>query len=158
MINIDGSYHENKGEGSTGAVIRDSAGTFVAAAHSFIPHALDAATSEAAALRDGLLLVLAQLIGCTRVEIQSDSVEVVQTMIESGFSATAAVSIFDEIAVLWKEFREISISHYNREVNIVARELARQAFVQHNSQVWIDDPPSFIFHHLVNNVSILVNQ
>jgi len=92
------------------------------------------------------------------VEIQSDSVEVVQTMIESGFSATADVSIFDEIAVLWKEFREISISHYNREVNIVARELARQAFVQHNSQVWIDDPPSFIFHHLVNDVSILVNQ
>jgi ribonuclease HI len=87
MINIDGSYHENKGEGSMGAVIRNSAGTFVAAAHSFIPHALDAATSEAAALRDGLLL--AQLIGCTRVEIQSDSVEVVQTMIEGGFSARA---------------------------------------------------------------------
>ena len=74
------------------------------------------------------------------------------------FSATAAVAIFDEIAVLWKEFREISISHCNREVNIVAHELARQAFVQHNSQVWIDDPPSFIFHHLVNDVSILVNQ
>ena len=61
------------------------------------------------------------------------------------FSATAAVAIFDEIAVLWKGFREISISHCNREVNIVAHELARQAFVQDNSQVWIDDPPSFFF-------------
>ncbi len=50
--------------------------------------------AEAAALRDGLLL--AQQIGCSRVEFQSDCMEVVTTMQEGGFSATAAVAIYDE--------------------------------------------------------------
>jgi len=85
---------------------------------SVIPHVLDVASSEAAALRDGLLL--AQQIGCNRIEIQSDCMEVVQTMQGGGFSATAAVAIYDEIVILWKEFSEISISHCSRLCNSVA--------------------------------------
>ena len=61
--------------GISGAVIRDLGGVFIVASHSFIPHVLDVASSEAAALRDGLLL--AQQIGCNRIEIQSDCMEVV---------------------------------------------------------------------------------
>ena len=49
MINIDGAFDETKGSGSSGAVIRDSGGAFIVAFHSFIPHVLDAASSEAAA-------------------------------------------------------------------------------------------------------------
>jgi len=56
MINVDASYDAAKGVGSTGAVIRDAAGGFVAAAHSYIPHVVDAAMAEAFALRDDLLL------------------------------------------------------------------------------------------------------
>ena len=67
MINVDTSYDATKGAGSTGAVIRDATGSFIAAAHSYIPHVVDAAMAEAFALRDGLLL--AQQIGCNRVEI-----------------------------------------------------------------------------------------
>jgi hypothetical protein len=37
---------------------------------SYIPHVVDVAMAEAAALRDGILL--AQQIGCSRVEFQSD--------------------------------------------------------------------------------------
>jgi len=62
MINVDASYDAAVGVGSTGAVIRDAAGGFIAAAHSYIPHVVDAAMAEAFALRDGLLL--AQEIGC----------------------------------------------------------------------------------------------
>jgi ribonuclease HI len=156
MINIDGAFDEIKGSGSPGAVIRDSGGAFIAASHSYIPHVLDAASSEAAALRDGLLL--AQQIGCNRVVIQSDCMEVVQTMHNGGFSATAAVAIYDEIVLLWKEFSEISISHCNRLCNSVAHELARQALLQKSSQVWIDDPPPSILQFLVNDVTIFMNQ
>ena len=42
--------------GSSGAVIRDSSGGFIAVSHSFIPYTVDAASAEAYALRNGLLL------------------------------------------------------------------------------------------------------
>lgn len=156
MLNIDGGYDEVKGAGSTGAVIRDAGGAFIAASHSYMSHVLDAATTEAAALRDGLLL--AQQIGCTRIEIQSDCMEVVQTMHDGGFSATAAVAIYDEIVQLWREFGDIAISHCNRSCNLVAHDLARQALLQKSAQVWVDDPPPSILNLLVNDAPIFVNQ
>lgn len=55
MINIDGAYEETRGSGSSGAVIKDSGGAFIIASHSFISYVLDAASAEAAALRDGSL-------------------------------------------------------------------------------------------------------
>ena len=40
----------------------------------------------------------------------------------------------------------------------VAHELARQARLERNSCVWIDDPPAFVRHLLVNDVTILSDQ
>jgi hypothetical protein len=92
--------------------------------------------------------------------------EVVQTMHDGGFSATAAVAFYDEIVQLWQEFGKISISHCNRSCNSVAHELAKQALVQKSSQVWVDDLPSSILddlpssilHLLVNDVATYMNQ
>ena len=75
-----------------------------------------------------------------------------------GFSATASAAIFEECNHLWEEFTEISISHCHREGNQVAHELARQARLERNSCVWIDDPPAFVRHLLVNDVTILSHQ
>ena len=156
MINVDGSFDETRGIGSTGAVIRDTSGSFIAASYSYISHVLDATMAEASALRDGLLL--AQQIDCTRVQIQADCSEVVDIMRDGGFSATASAVIFEECNHLWEEFVEISISHCHREGNQVAHELARQARLERNSCVWIDDPPAFVRHLLVNDVTILSHQ
>ena len=67
MINVDGSFVETTGDGSTGAVIRDASGGFIAASYSYIFHVLDATMAEASALRDGLLLAqqIGSLIGTT---------------------------------------------------------------------------------------------
>jgi hypothetical protein len=55
--------------------------------------------AEASALRDGLLL--AQQIGSNRrVQIQADCMEVVDTMLGGGFSATASAAICDECYLL----------------------------------------------------------
>jgi ribonuclease HI len=156
MINVDAGFEETKGAGSTGAVIRDSMGGLVAASHSYISHVVDAAMPEAAALKDGLLL--AQQIACSRVEFQSDCMEVVTTMQRGGFSATAAGAIYDECYQYWEDFHSISISHYSRDCNVVARELARQALIGKNSLVWIDEPPAFIRQLHVNDVTILSNE
>ena len=67
MINVDESFVETTGDGSTGAVIRDASGGFIAASYSYIFHVLDATMAEASALRDGLLLAhhIGSLIGST---------------------------------------------------------------------------------------------
>jgi hypothetical protein len=51
---------------------------FIVAAYNYIAHVVDAPTVEVHALREGLLL--AQHIGCSRIIIQSDCLEVAETM------------------------------------------------------------------------------
>jgi hypothetical protein len=80
LLNVDASYNQDRGTGSTGAVIRDSSGSFIAAAARFIEH------------------------GCNRLMIQSDSLEVVETMKQDGISATTSAPVYDECAQLWQDF------------------------------------------------------
>ena len=56
------------------------------------------------------------------------------------------------------DFAAISISHCNRDCNLVAHELARQALLDKSSFVWVDDPPNSILQLLVDDVAILSNQ
>ena len=123
MLNVDASYNQDRGIGSTGAVIRDFSGSFIAAAARFIEHVQDAPMAEAMALKEGLLL--AQQIGCNRLMIQSDCLEVVETMKQDGISATAILNRYDECSQLWQDYVSISIEHCNREANKVAHEVAR---------------------------------
>ena len=91
MVNVDAAFNEENGCGSVGAIIRDCSGGALAAAHSFVPHLIDAPMAEAYALKEGLML--AQYIGCNRLIVQSDCMEVVQTMENGGFSATSAATL-----------------------------------------------------------------
>jgi len=88
---VDASYNSDRGTGSTGAIIRDSSGSFIAASLCFIEHVVDASMAEVIALREGLLL--AQQIGCSRLMIQSDCLEVVETMKQDGLTATASAHV-----------------------------------------------------------------
>lgn len=63
LLNVDGSYNPDRSTGGTDAIIRDSRGSFIAAASCFIEHVVDAAMVEAIAFKEGLML--AQLIGCS---------------------------------------------------------------------------------------------
>ncbi|KAK1617353.1 hypothetical protein QYE76_022870 [Lolium multiflorum] len=60
---------------STGCIIRDSQGQFLAACRVEIEGVIDVTTAEAQAVRDGLRL--AERIGCNNVEVESDCLEVV---------------------------------------------------------------------------------
>jgi hypothetical protein len=46
MINVDAAFDGTMESSSSGAIIRDSTGGFIAASHSFIPHTVDAATAD----------------------------------------------------------------------------------------------------------------
>jgi len=47
MVNVDVAFDEDGGRGSVGSVIRDSNGSFIAAAHSYVTHLIDAPMAEA---------------------------------------------------------------------------------------------------------------
>ena len=64
-----------KGVGSTTAIICDDRGNFIGAQCKFIPFAADLITTEALAMRDGL--VFPKALGCNRVEAESDSLQVI---------------------------------------------------------------------------------
>lgn len=155
-VNVDASFDENTGTGSTGVVIRDHTGGAIAMSQRYLPYVDDAPMAEAYGLLDGLRL--AEGVGCNRVIVNSDCVEVVNTMKDDGFSATSAAAIYDDCVVIWKGFSDISIDHCNRDANKVAHELAFNSFSNKSSCIWADEPPSFILATLANDVIMFDDQ
>jgi ribonuclease HI len=153
MLNVDASFDEDMGCGSIGAIISDSLGAMVVASNNFISHVVDAPMAEAYALKEGLML--AQHVGCNRVIVQSDCMEVVDIMGDGGFTTNSAAAIYDECTTIWLGFQEISIEHCERETNQVTHELVKRAMISKNYCIWDDDPPSFIVDLLSNDVTIL---
>ena len=72
---------------------------------------MDAPVAEMHALREGLLL--AQHVGCSRIMVQSDCLELVGTMKQDSFSATTGAPIYKECKMLWQDFSSIFIEHCN---------------------------------------------
>jgi len=108
MLNIDASYDDDNGCGSTGAIIRDSSGGMIAATNNHIPHLVDAPMAEAYALKEGLML--AQYIGGNRLIVQSDCMEVVEIMKNGGFTANSAAAIYDELNIVWAVFKRFRLN------------------------------------------------
>jgi hypothetical protein len=79
-------------------VIRDEKGTVIAGSSCGIEHISDASIAEARVVRDGL--ILAGHIGCTKLEVESDCIEVIDTMKHNGNLEGAAAVIFEECAFL----------------------------------------------------------
>ena len=72
--------------------------------------------------------------------IQSDCLEVIETMKQDGITATASVPVYDECNQLWQDFVSIVIEHCNREANRVADKIARVAIKSKSSCIWVDEP------------------
>ena len=50
---------------------------------------------------------------------------------------------------MWRDFFEISIRHRDREANMVAHMLARQAFSSKKSCTWLDEILYFIWERML---------
>lgn len=124
-LNVDAAFNQDLLLGAAGAVLRDPSGNFIAAANWKIDMCADALSAEAMALR--WCLSLAQTVGCNKLIINSDNLEVVETMKNGGRSMGIATAIFDDCYNLACEFPRTVFEHCNRLVNGVAHELARMA-------------------------------
>jgi ribonuclease HI len=150
-LNIDAAFSHEYFSGATGAVLRDDKGRFIAGSSCGNDHIGDAPTAEARALRDGFILT--SQMGCSKLEVNSDCMEVINIMEQDGNSAGPAAAIYEECAFLARGFAKIIFSHCPRESNRVAHSLAAKA-QGYQSVVWIDEPPVFILAELADDVSL----
>jgi ribonuclease HI len=152
MVNIDAGFVA--GIGSSGVAIRDSSGGgFIATSMSFLPAVLDDPMAEDYGLKEGLNLL--NQIGCSNFIVQSDCQEVIDTMIDDGFTASAAAPIFEDCYNIWNDLSMATIEHCDREANQVAHELAWQALVAKAYCIWV---PTFITALLANDVILLFDE
>ena len=85
--------------------------------------------------------------------IQSDNLEVINTLNDRGFFGTAEAPIFEGILIQFISFTKVCFVHCPRDANLVAHCLAKDCDSQ--PIVWVDDPPSFILSLLIDNVAVI---
>jgi ribonuclease HI len=121
----------------------------MAACCDFTDSAIDVAAMEASALSAGLQLV--EQFGPSLLMVESDSMEVVQAVLDpSEFRGTSAVVIDDcrhTLTVLGKA----TIQHCPREANEAAHELAHHGSLERVKVFWFLDPPTFIIPVIVKD-------
>lgn len=110
--------------------------------------------AEVAALKFGLLF--AQKAGCNRLVVNSDNMEVIDTMKNGGNSAGAAAAVFDDYYFLACDFPLIRFEHCNREANKVVHEIARLAKFS-VTRDWFEEPMNDIISFLTDDVTIISN-
>ena len=154
-LNVDASFDHDLLEGTMGAVLRDDKGRFIAGGNGKIDYCADVLMAEALALKFGLNL--AQRAGCNRLIINSDNLEVIETMQDGGQSAGAAAAIFDDCYHYACDFIMTKFEHCNREANKVAHQFARLARFFSTSD-WFKEPTSEIVTFLRNDVLVIANE
>ena len=150
-LNVDASFHSDDLQCSVGAVLGDCRVGFIAASNERLEHVADVGTAEAHALRLGLLL--AQRMGITKLIVESDCLEVIDTMNNGGFTASGAAAIYSDCLVLIIGYTSVSFIQCPRDANCVSHELARLA-VFNPPGLWVEEPPESIVRWLVDDVTV----
>lgn len=126
-INVDAGYDANFGSRSTGPqgllFVMIDKGHFVAASNQKLSSELDTTTAEATTVLHGLYL--ANKMGVHKLLMQSDNLEVINTLNDRGFSGTAATPIFEDILIQSISFTKVCFVHCPRDANLVAHCLAK---------------------------------
>ena len=99
-INVDASFNPDMLRGTTGAVIRDKKGKFIAAYNARLDIVQDVLSAEALALKHGLSL--AESMGCNRVVMSSDNNESIEIMTNERPPTGIAAAILHD-CFLWSQ-------------------------------------------------------
>uniref|UniRef100_A0A453ESG0 RNase H type-1 domain-containing protein n=1 Tax=Aegilops tauschii subsp. strangulata TaxID=200361 RepID=A0A453ESG0_AEGTS len=92
--------------------------------------------------------------GCNRLIINSDNMEVIDTMKNRGQSAGVAAAVFEDCYFMACDFPLTRVEHCNRVANKVSHELARLAKVS-VIRDWFEEPTENIVPLLVDDVTII---
>ncbi|KAM3277865.1 hypothetical protein ACQJBY_045636 [Aegilops geniculata] len=97
---------------------------------------------------------LARTVGCSKIEINSDNIEIIEAL-KDGNSSSVASAIFDDCYFMSLDFNHVVYDHCNREANQVAHEMARLA-KKFTPGFWMDTAPSVVIPLIVNDATVLV--
>ena len=150
-VNTDGAYTATDSSGATGVVIRRTDGSFIAA----LPRRLDSigcfcfAYRKAEALWDGVRLIPQGTL--ERVLVETDSPELVSLWRSRGEDRSELVAIFSDVQDLSAMLTSFELVHVRRSANNAAHLCARNACNSSSALVWVEQPPSFFQHCLLND-------
>jgi hypothetical protein len=136
--NIDGAFYADMGQGATGVVIRDSAGTFIGGRALWYRHGLNALMMEAVAYRDGV--ILAREMNFRRVQVETDSQELVNLWEMGELQRSSISPIIKDIKDISVFFLDFSLMYANRACNHVAHTLAKQVSDGNRTGEWLLAP------------------
>jgi hypothetical protein len=136
--NIDGAFYADMGQGATGVVIRDSAGTFIGGRALWYRHGLNALMMEAVACRDGV--ILAREMNFRRVQVETDSQELVNLWEMGELQRSSISPIIKDIKDISVFFLDFSLMYANRACNHVAHTLAKQVSDGNRTGEWLLAP------------------
>lgn len=152
-LNVDASFHLDSGAGATGAILRDSSGSFIAATCTYWEAAIDAPSMEARAVLEGLRL--AKDLGIYALAVECDSLEIVNAIIQPAYYRASGVVITDDCREMMTSFGRATITHCARESNAAAHVIARASYRRQCSKIWRDKPPDFLIPSIVTDLIIV---
>uniref|UniRef100_A0A453I2K8 RNase H type-1 domain-containing protein n=1 Tax=Aegilops tauschii subsp. strangulata TaxID=200361 RepID=A0A453I2K8_AEGTS len=94
--------------------------------------------------------------GCNRLVVNSDNMEVIDTMKNGGQSVGTSEEVLDDCYFIACDFPLVRFEHCNREANKVAYEVARLAKFS-ITRDWFEDPVNEIVPLLIDDGTIISN-
>lgn len=152
-LNVNASFYEEPGMGSTAAILRNTHGTFVVGKCTFYQHVANAGTTEALAMKDGLHL--ANSLGATKIQAKFDYMEVINFCKGQMQWWDSAAAVYADCVETALQIGTMDFKHVPREANGVAHELACFSFHNNLSCTCDDEPSSCLLACLAKNVNII---
>jgi hypothetical protein len=97
---------------------------------------------------------LLEKLGCTSCQVETDSLEIIKTCNGEVEINSPYAAILVECFQKDSDMTEISFTHFHREANQVAHDLANYAYRSNENQFWEGDTPSFILPYVMNDVTL----
>jgi ribonuclease HI len=151
-INTDTAVDLAARTASTGCIIRDSHGQFLAACRVEIEGVINVITAEAQAVRDGLCL--AERIGCNNSEVETDCLEVVTVFQYPLENRIVGTTFLDECRTMMAGFNSSVLRHCPREAN-KAVDFIASSVEDRNYNLWLENPPIFLYPQFVDDVTLI---
>jgi hypothetical protein len=157
IINSDGSFHAENGNGGWGVVGRDCNGDLVFAAAGVVPHAFDPLHVEAVGLLLGARM--ASNLGIGRAVFTTNCLTLKHALASSSYDLSRLGSIIAETKFILDNFLiDYVVSYVPRTMNKPAHLVAAlgMAGVQNDHQVWYEHVPDVVSRALYGDLAVQV--
>ncbi|XP_060974267.1 uncharacterized protein LOC133039395 [Cannabis sativa] len=150
MINTDASLIYGRPGCGISAVIRDSKGSLVVAATTFLPGCLSVLLAEAEAILQGIKL--ARRWSIPNVQVGSDSQTIIKALSTEATNPTDWGKLVHQIKLLKGSFHSLNFLFFPRGCNKVANSLASWSRLTRKSDLWTELLPNCVAAMLLADV------